>query len=153
MRTPHAGDTVSVHFTARLADGTVIEASEPEAPVEAVLGAGTINPAFDEALREMSEGEKREIILPPDQAYGKYNKRLVFRLKRKKLNLKGDPVEGSLVKMKLPDGKERYVTILALDEKKVTIDANHPHAGETIHYTLVLEQIMPGPASRETTDA
>lgn len=142
MKHPETGDTVFVHFIARLDDGTVIEESETDRPVEAVLGAGTINPAFDEVLREMKTGESQTIALPPEKAYGKYNKRLVFRLKRKKLDLRGDPHEGDLVRVSLPGGKNALVTIRAIDEKKVTIDANHPHAGETIHYTLTLERII-----------
>jgi len=142
MRHPKTGDTVFVHFVARLDEGTVIEESETDRPVEAVLGAGSINPSFDEALRQMEEGESQTIILPPEKAYGRYNKRLVFRLKRKKLELIGEPKEGDFVKVGLPGGKNALVTILAIDEKKVTIDANHPHAGETIHYTLTLERIV-----------
>ncbi len=151
MRHPRTGDTAFVHFIARLDDGTVIEESEADKPVEALLGAGTINPAFDEALREMAEGESRIITLPPEKAYGKYNKRLVFRLKRKKLDLKGDPHEGDLVRVGLPGGKNALVSILAIDEKKITIDANHPRAGETIHYTLTLDRIVPAPDPQEPT--
>jgi len=144
MQHPQSGDTVFVQFTARLDDGTIIEASEDESPVEAVLGAGAINPAFDEALREMVVGESRVITLPPEKAYGKYNKRLVFRLKRKRLEFKGDPKPGDLVRVGLPDGKKAVVTVEAIDPKYLTVDANHPHAGETIHYTLTLQSFIPG---------
>ena len=143
MQHPQSGDTVFVHFTARLDDGTIIEASEDDSPVEAVLGAGTINPAFDEALREMVVGESRVITLPPEKAYGKYNKRLVFRLKRKRLEFKGNPKPGDLVRVGLPDGKKAVVTVEAIDPKYLTVDANHPHAGETIHYTLTLRSVIP----------
>ncbi len=149
MRHPETGDTVFVHFIARLDDGTAIEESEADKPVEAVLGAGTMNPAFDETIREMGEGESQTITLPPESAYGKYNKRLVFKLKRKKLDLIGEPKEGDFVKVGLPGGKKALVSILAIDEKKITIDANHPHAGETIHYTLTLDRIIPAPDSME----
>jgi len=149
MRHPRTGDTVHVHFIARLDDGTIIEDSEADTPVVAVLGEGRINPAFDEALRDMNTGESRIITLPPEKAYGRYNKRLVFKLKRKKLDLKGDPKEGDFVKISLPDGKKALVTVRAIDEKKVTIDANHPHAGETIHYTLTLDWIVPAPEQEE----
>jgi len=138
MQHPQSGDTVFVHFTARLDDGTIIEASEDDSPVEAVLGAGTINPAFDEALREMVVGESRVITPPP-----KYNKRLVFRLKRKRLEFKGDPKPGDLVRVGLPDGEKAVVTVEAIDPKYLTVDANHPHAGETIHYTLTLRSVIP----------
>ncbi|RQD82276.1 MAG: peptidylprolyl isomerase [Methanocalculus sp. MSAO_Arc2] len=148
MTLPQSGDTVYVHFTARLDDGIVIEESEDGAPFEAVLGAGTINPAFDEALRTLTEGESTTITLPPEKAYGKYNTRLVFKLKRKRLDLKGDIQEGSLVRVTLPEGKKAYVSILSIDEKKVVVDANHPHAGETIHYTLTLERIEPASEDR-----
>ncbi|MBR1369059.1 hypothetical protein RJ53_05910 [Methanocalculus chunghsingensis] len=144
MQYPQSGDTIFVHFTARLDDGTIIEASEDGSPIEAVLGAGTINPAFDEALREMAEGESRVITLPPEKAYGKYNKRLIFRLKRKRLEFKDDPKPGDLVRVGLPDGKKAVVTVEAIDPKYLTVDANHPHAGETIHYTLTLRSFIPG---------
>lgn len=106
MTLPQSGDTVYVHFTARLDDGIVIEESEDGAPFEAVLGAGTINPAFDEALRTLTEGESTTITLPPEKAYGKYNTRLVFKLKRKRLDLKGNIQEGSLVRVTLLRGRK-----------------------------------------------
>jgi FKBP-type peptidyl-prolyl cis-trans isomerase 2 len=143
MRYPGPGDRVFVNFIARLDDGTTIEESAEDAPVEAVIGAGTINPAFDEALRGMAEGESRTVTLPPEKAYGKYNKRLVFRIRRKKLDIKCDPEPGDLVRVGLPDGRKAPVTVISIDAKNVTVDANHPHAGETIHYTLTLVRMIP----------
>lgn len=132
------GDRVTVHFESRRPDGTVAETSYNEEPITAVLGAGTINPAFETALCGMQKGEMTTVTLTAKQAYGEYKKRLIFTLKRKILNLPEEPEEDQIVRISLPNGKKSLVTVLSVTKTTIVVDANHPLAGEDLTYRLEL---------------
>ncbi len=136
MSVAEEGNRVTVHFESRRPDGTIGETSYDDEPVVTVLGAGTINPAFDAALHGMRIGEKKTITLSAKQAYGEYKKRLIFKLKRKKLNLVDEPEEDQIVRITLPNGNRTLVTVLSVTKTTIVVDANHPLAGEDLTYQL-----------------
>ncbi|MCK9308285.1 MAG: hypothetical protein M0P17_12245 [Methanoculleus sp.] len=82
------------------------------------------------------------MVLPPEKAYGKYRSRLVVTIKRKKLTLDHEPVPGEFVRVEVM-GKPCLVTVIDVTEKSVTVDANHPLAGETIAYAITIVAILP----------
>ncbi|MDD2253562.1 FKBP-type peptidyl-prolyl cis-trans isomerase, partial [Methanoculleus sp.] len=110
-------------------------------PVRVTLGANQINPLFEEALIGREPGETVTVVLPPEKAYGKFRRKLVVTIKRKKLKLDHEPAPGDLVRVEVM-GKPCLVTVVDLDEKSITVDANHPLAGETITYTITVEAIL-----------
>lgn len=130
------GDTVRVTYVGTREDGTVFDRSEE--PQEIVIGEGTVNPAFEEALVGMAPGETKAVFLPAEEAYGPYRKRLVFKLKRKNLNLPGEVIPGGIARISLKNGKNSLVTIRDVTEKWVTVDANHPLAGHDLTFALTL---------------
>ncbi len=136
------GDTLLLHFTSTRPDGEVFEDTRTGEPVRVTLGAKQINPLFEEALIGREPGETVTVVLPPEKAYGKYRRKLVVTIKRRKLKLDHEPVPGELLKVEVM-GKPCLVTVLDLDEKSITVDANHPLAGETIAYTITVEAILP----------
>ncbi|WP_298666503.1 peptidylprolyl isomerase [uncultured Methanofollis sp.] len=138
------GDTVHVTYVGTQEDGTVFDRSEE--PQEIVIGGGTVNPAFEEALVGMTPGETKTVFLPADEAYGPYRKRLVFKLKRKNLNLPGELIPGGIARVSLKNGKSSLVTIKDVTEKWVTVDANHPLAGHDLTFALTLVSIDQKPA-------
>jgi hypothetical protein len=103
-----------------------------------------INPAFEEALIGMAPGETRTIVLPAEKAYGPYRKKLVFRLKRRDLNLPEEPVPGGTARISLKNGRSSLVTVLKADAKTVTVDANHPLAGKDLTFSITLLGIRKG---------
>lgn len=133
------GDTVRVTYVGTREDGTVFDRSE-EAQ-EIVIGDGTVNPAFEEALVGMAPGETKTVFLPAEEAYGPYRKRLVFKLKRKNLNLPGKLMPGGIARISLKNGKNSLVTIKEVTETWVTVDANHPLAGQDLTFALTLVDI------------
>ena len=135
------GDFITVHFESRRPDGTVAESSYDDEPITAVLGTGTINPAFDAALCGMQAGERTTVTLSAKQAYGEFKKRLIFKLKRKSLNLIDEPEEDQIVRISLPGGKRTLVTVLSVTKTTIVVDANHPLAGEDLTYQLELVEI------------
>ncbi len=136
------GDTLLLHFTSTRPDGEIFEDNRTGEPIQATLGKKQINPLFEEALIGKEPGETVTVVLPPEKAYGKFNKRLVVTIKRKKLTLDHEPVPGEFLRVEVM-GKPCLVTVLDLDEKSITVDANHPLAGETITYAITVAAILP----------
>ncbi|MFA7561870.1 MAG: FKBP-type peptidyl-prolyl cis-trans isomerase [Methanoculleus sp.] len=136
------GDTLLLHFTSTRPDGEVFEDTCSGKPVRITLGAKQINPLFEEALMGREPGETVTVVLPPEKAYGKFRRKLVVTVKRTKLTLDHEPTPGEFLKLEVM-GKPCLVTVLDVDEKTVTVDANHPLAGETITYAITIEAILP----------
>ncbi|MDK2975472.1 MAG: hypothetical protein PWP08_1843 [Methanofollis sp.] len=133
------GSTVLVTYTGTLGNGSVFERSEK--PQQIVVGAGEINPAFEEAIVGMAPGETKTVVLPAKSAYGQYRKNLIFKLKRRKLNLPEEPVPGGTARISLKNGRSSLVTVLKSDAKTVTVDANHPLAGRDLTFAITLMSI------------
>jgi FKBP-type peptidyl-prolyl cis-trans isomerase 2 len=136
------GDTLLLHFTSTRPDGEIFEDTRSGEPVRVTLGKKQINPLFEEALIGREPGETVTVVLPPEKAYGKFHRKLVVTIKRRKLTLDHEPVPGEFLKVEVM-GKPCLVTVVELDEKSITVDANHPLAGETITYTITIAAILP----------
>ncbi len=138
-------DTVRVHYTGRLADGTVFDTSSGQPPLEFVLGKGQMIPGFEAAVLGLQPGESRETIIPPAQAYGPHLARLVFRVERTQFPAGLTPELGQRLTVTAADGRSAVVTVVALGERTVTLDGNHPLAGKDLTFTVELVEILPGP--------
>lgn len=136
-----AESTLLLHFTSRRPDGEIFEDTRSGQPVQVTLGKKQINPAFEDALIGKTEGETITVTLPPEKAYGKYRKRLVVTLKRHKLHLEHEPVPGEIIRVEVLK-KPCLVTVTGVTSTSITVDANHPLAGETITYTITIEKIL-----------
>ncbi len=141
MSTVKAGDTVKVHYTGRFDDGEVFDTSEGAEPLAFTVGEGQVIPGFDQALVGMQAGETRNIVIEPEQAYGERIEGLVQTIGRDQFHI-GDiePEVGLAIEMHTPDGSIPLV-ITALTETTVTLDANHPLAGEQLHFSLTLVEV------------
>ncbi len=136
------GDTLLLHFTSTRPDGEIFEDTRTGEPIRVTLGKKQINPLFEEALIGREPGETVTVVLPPEKAYGKFRRKLVVTIKRRKLNLDHEPVPGEFIRVEVM-GKPCLVTVVDLDEKSITVDANHPLAGETITYTITVAAVLP----------
>lgn len=131
------GDTVRVHYTGRLANGDVFDSSAGGEPLEFQVGAGQVIPGFDEGVHGMSVGDKKTIEIEADDAYGQRVEQLVNQVPRAGLNL-GDtqPEVGMNLIMHVADGQEIPITITEVTDTYVTLDANHPLAGERLIFDV-----------------
>ena len=141
MSVAESGDTLQVHFISKRPDGEIFEDTRTGEPVTFTLGKKQINPAFEEALIGKSEGETATIVLPPEKAYGKYLKRLVIPIKRKKLRLDSEPSPGDIITVEVFD-RLCKVTVADVTDTKIIVDANHPLAGETMTYEITVVAIV-----------
>jgi peptidylprolyl isomerase len=132
------GDRVRVHYTGRLEDGNEFDSSRGGQPLEFTVGAGEVIPGFDDAVRGMQVGESKTIEIGPDDAYGERREQLVQTVEREKMSLDFEPQEGMTLAMQLPDGNQIPVNVARVTETEVTLDANHPLAGEKLIFDLEL---------------
>lgn len=136
-----SGDRVKVHYTGKFDTGEVFDTSEGSDPMSFTVGTGQVIPGFDQALIGMAVGDTREIVIPPDQGYGERIEELVQTIARDQFNLSGiDPEVGMAIEMQTPQGSIPLV-IAELTETTVTLDANHPLAGEELHFAVTLVEI------------
>ncbi|NOT60234.1 MAG: peptidylprolyl isomerase [Acidobacteria bacterium] len=137
------GDTVKVHYQGTFDDGQMFDTSEGNDPLEFTVGAQQVIPGFERAMVGMQIGETRNIVIPAAEAYGERDDDLVQRMPRDKFRLNGaEPELGLAIEMHTPQGSIPVV-ITQLTEEFVTLDANHPLAGETLHFALELVAVTP----------
>lgn len=136
------GDTVRVHYTGKLEDGTVFDSSLDRDPVEFTLGAGQVIPGFEQAVVGMSPGESKTVEVPADQAYGPYREELVQEIDRELVPEDLKLEVGQQLALRLSPGRSIRVTVTKLTESKVTLDANHPLAGKDLTFDLQLVEIV-----------
>jgi FKBP-type peptidyl-prolyl cis-trans isomerase 2 len=132
------GDTVKVHYRGTFDDGQMFDTSEGNDPLEFTVGAQQVIPGFERAMVGMQVGETRNVVIPAAEAYGERDEDLIQRMPREKFRLNGaEPELGLAIEMHTPQGAIPVV-ITQLTEEWVTLDANHPLAGKTLHFALEL---------------
>ena len=141
MANASSGDTVHVHYTGRLEDGTVFDSSEGRDPLEFTLGAGSVIAGFEQAVEGLAEGETADARLEPEQAYGPVRDDLVMAVPRAQLPDGMNPEVGDQLAMQTQDGQNVPVRVVDADESTIRIDANHPLAGKTLIFELELVKI------------
>jgi len=135
------GDTVRVHYTGTLEDGQEFDSSRGLDPLTFTIGAGSVIQGFDDAVTGMSEGDEKRVTIPAEDAYGPRRDELTLRLPRAELPPDLELEEGSQLRMEQGD-QSVVVTVRALDDETVTLDANHPLAGEALTFDLRLIEIV-----------
>lgn len=135
------GDTVQVHYTGTLDDGTVFDRSiDRGVPLEFTIGSGQMIPGFDQAVNGMILGESKTVKIPADQAYGPYYEDLVQVVNRS--DLPEDVEVGQRLQGIQADGQIIVFTIINVSESNVTLDANHHLAGKDLTFEIKLVNIV-----------
>ncbi len=134
------GDMVKVHYTCRLENGKVFESSRNRQPLEVTIGTASAIPAFGKAIMGMEIGEKKTVTIPPEEAYGQRRKELILDVKKSKFPENITPAIGQQLKILL-NGHPVNITVVDIKDNIVTLDANHPLAGETLIFDVELIEI------------
>ena len=142
MAHPRSGDTITVHYTGRLADGRVFDSSEGREPLELTVGEGEVIPGFEHALTQMEPGEERTVTIPADEAYGPHRPELMVSVDRAELPDHIQPEVGQQLQVRADDGHTAIVTVAEVSDGQVTLDANHPLAGEDLTFDLRLVEVV-----------
>lgn len=136
------GDTVKVNYTGKLEDGTVFDSSVDRDPLQFSVGQGQVIAGFDEAIIGMSPGEEKTVNIPSDQAYGSYREELVMVVGQEQMPPELSVEVGQQLQMRHPSGQAIPVLVTDISDTKVTLDANHPLAGEDLTFEIELVDIQ-----------
>ncbi len=135
------GDTVRIHYTGTLNDGTTFDSSAGRDPLQFEVGSGQIIPGLDKEMPGMTVGDKKTVNIPAAEAYGEVNPQMQQAIPRAQIPA-DVPVEvGARLQMQTPEGQVIPVTVAAVDEQTVTLDANHPLAGKDLTFDIELVSI------------
>ncbi len=164
MAQAQQGNTVRVHYTGTLSDGSIFDSSETveqencgcscssagcgtdsdcgSEPLEFTIGAGNVIPGFEKAVLGLAVGESVTVTIPADEAYGQRHEQMVAVVERSELSGEIEPVEGQQLEVVLQDGSSMPVLITEVTDSSVTLDANHPLAGQDLTFAIRLVEIV-----------
>ena len=142
MSQAKAGDTVRVHYTGKLDDGTQFDSSEGRDPLKFALGAGEVISGFDRAVEGMAVGENKSVRIDPDDAYGPRDDQLVREVPKNVLPDDMQLAVGMPLQAQDPNGEVLQLVVTAVADDSITVDANHPLAGEALNFDIELVEIV-----------
>ena len=136
------GNTVKVHYTGTLKkDGSQFDSSQGRDPLEFTLGEGMVIAGFERAVIGKSAGDTVTVEIPPEDGYGDPNDQLVFQVRKDQIPPNVELEEGIMLEIRTEDGSPAYVRVAQFDEEIVTLDGNHPLAGETLVFEIEVVEI------------
>jgi peptidylprolyl isomerase len=143
MAEAKTNDTVKVHYTGRLTDGTVFDSSLEREPLEFTIGQKSVIPGFEEGIIGMAIGDTKTVSIASQDAYGPYLEDLIGTIRRTQIPPDIELKVGTILQMQGPNGEVTLVMVKALNDESVTLDANHPLAGKDLTFEINLLEIAP----------
>ncbi len=141
---------VKMHYTLKLDNGEVLETTQDGEPVEFEFGAGSIIPGLEKELEGMAQGDEKHVVVEPDDGYGPRNPEALVKVSREEFPAEGPLEPGMMFQMNREDGVTMHVTVVGEEGGEVTLDLNHPLAGEKLHFDIKIAEISP--AAEKTED-
>ena len=135
------GDTVKVHYTGKLLDGSVFDSSEGRDPLEFTVGAGQIIAGVDKGVVGMALDEQKEITIPPEEAYGIYDPAKIIEVPNDQFPEDLTLEVSMQISASQPDGSAIQFTVKEIGEQNVTLDGNHFLAGKDLIFSVTLVSI------------
>ena len=136
------GTNATVHYKGTLEDGSEFDSSRTRGePITFTVGSGQMIPGFNDAVSGMTVGETKTVTLTPDQAYGDVNPEAQTTFPKSGFPEGLDLVEGMPVPLKTPDGRTLIGRLSEQQDETVTIDLNHPLAGQTLQFEIELVEV------------
>lgn len=142
MAAAEQNNTVKVHYTGKLSDGTVFDSSRQREPLEFQVGQGQVIPGFEQAVVGMTPGETKTATVAPEQGYGERRDDMVASVPKDNLPDDLDPEVGQQLQARDSEGQTIPVRITEVGDEAVTIDANHPLAGQTLTFDIELVDVQ-----------
>ncbi|WP_370227412.1 peptidylprolyl isomerase [Cognatishimia sp.] len=143
QETQHAksGDTVQIHYTGTLDDGSTFDSSAGREPLQFTLGSGQVIKGFDDGVTGMAVGEKKTIHIPCEDAYGPINPAMMQDVPREQIPDEIPLELGMMLQMQGQAGDVIPVTVANITDDTVTLDANHMLAGKDLTFELELVSV------------
>jgi peptidylprolyl isomerase len=141
MEQAQAGNTVKVHYTGRLTNGTEFDSSRDQNPLEFIIGSGQIIPGFENALLGMEPGQSKTINIDAKDAYGPHREEMVMVVDRQNFPANITPQVGQELQVRQAE-QSIEVVVTDVSDTEVTLDANHPLAGQDLIFDIELVEII-----------
>lgn len=146
------GDSVKVHYTGRLSDGTVFDKSPEDRPLLFIIGRKEVIEGFDEAVEGMCQGESKTAQISSEKAYGASKPELIEQIDRSAIDESVDLQVGGQLQITKQDDSVFCVMVRELTADKVTLDANHPLAGKDLIFDINLLEVKKPPEKQTMTE-
>lgn len=141
MAQANSGDTVKITYTGKLNDGTVFDSSEGRDPLEFVIGENTIIPTLEASVIGMNIGDKATVEVTAENAYGPHQPDAIQTVQRSMIPAEVELAIGAQLQATAPDGQVLVLTVASIEATTVTLDGNHPLAGQDLTFDIELMEI------------
>lgn len=141
MTQAKSGDKVAIHYSGKLNDGTEFDNSHGRDPLEFSIGERQVIPGFEKAVEGMSTGESKTFSIPAEEAYGEHRAELVQEVPKTALPESVTPEQGMQLQATGGDGQPMNLVVTEVKEETITVDGNHPLAGQDLNFDVELVKI------------
>lgn len=131
---------VSIDYTLTNDGGDTLDTSKDREPLTYIHGLGYIIPGLENALEGKKTGDSLKVSVKPEDAYGVYNNDLNFEMEKEKLGQIENLTVGMQVQMQTEQGPV-VLAVKSIETDKVILDANHPLAGENLHFDITVKDV------------
>jgi len=136
MPAAQTGDTVAVHYTGKLEDGSIFDSSREREPFKFTIGKGQVIPGFEQAVIGMEVGDSTTVTIPAEEAYGVVEQDMIATFPRDQFPADMPLKVGDRLQLRSEDGQVFFAGVVEVDDEKVKLDANHPLAGKTLIFEI-----------------
>ncbi|MBT4365364.1 MAG: peptidylprolyl isomerase [Desulfobacterales bacterium] len=143
------GMFVSVEYKGTLKNGEMFDTSEGRQPLEVAMGAGQMIKGFEAELLDLSLNDKKTFTISPEEAYGQRDENQMHSFDRSEVPPEMNPQIGQTIALSSPDGQQIPAMISQVDDEKVTVDLNHPLAGESLTFEIEVVGISNTPTQSQ----
>lgn len=137
---------VSMNYTLKDEQGTVLDTSENRDPLKFIVGSGMIIPGLEKELQGKEKGDELSVTVEPADGYGEYDETRMVDVSKSQFQEGTEIKTGMQVQAQDPNGGVQILTVKEVKDENVTLDANHPLAGQTLHFDVQIDDV------REATD-
>ena len=141
MAAAKSGDTIRLHYTGKLDDGTVFDSSVGRDPLEFTIGGGMLIPTLEEACVGMNPGDDATVAIAAEDAYGPVVPEAVQEVDRAMMPDDMELEIGVQLQASGPDGQTHVLTVVEFDDEQVKLDGNHPLAGQSLIFEVEIQAI------------
>lgn len=131
---------VSIHYTLT-SDGVELDSSKDRGPLTYLHGAGNIIPGLEQALEGHEEGAQMQVEIAPEDAYGPVNDELIQAVPMSAFEGVDKVEAGMQFQARTQDGQAQNIRVVKVEGEEVTVDANHPLAGQTLNFDVAVEEV------------
>lgn len=141
---------VILHFDLKLEDGSAADSTRVNnRPAKLVIGDGSLTPNFEACLFGLAKGDKKAFTLPAEEAFGKPDPANIHYMDRSRFSSDLAIEEGMILAFSQPDGTEVPGIIRSVAGDSVTVDFNHPLAGQTVIFDVEIINVLPAKGTQE----